>query len=429
MRTERTVKRRDVLRWAGPATAALAVTPAILALPGQQGGNESPTLEPGPPEHVGMSSERLEDVFARIARRVEDGLYPGATALIARHGVIVGHRAFGHKVHGQTNEPVTLDTMFDVLSMTKVVATAIAALVLVDEGEMALHEPASTWLPEMAVNGKGDITIHDMLRYASGLPVDNQLLDEPDRAAVWQHMAETSLAYPPGTQILYSDLAYRLLGRVIEAAAGMPLDAFVRMMVWGPLGMSSTMFKPAPALQHRIAATGPTDRRSYMVRGEVQDDQDFALGGVVGCDGVFSTARDMAVFCQMLLNRGRYGNTRILSRPLARAMVRNQTPEVDEAQAKLSPLNDLLVGPKGYGWEIWSPRFSTGGMRLSPKSYGKVGGAGTFMWVDPSRDLIGVLLTNHGLPFPFDGRNWNLLLDAVGCTEFYDGVIAAVEHP
>ncbi|AKT41568.1 serine hydrolase domain-containing protein [Chondromyces crocatus] len=427
MRTERTVRRRDLLRWAGPAAAALAVTPAILALPGQQGGHPAPTLAPGLPEYVGMSAARLEDVFARIARRVEDGLFPGATALIARKGMIVGHRAFGTKVRDHETEPVTLDTIFDVQSMTKVLATAIAALVLVDDGDLSLHEPASTWLPEMAVNGKADLTIHDMLRYSAGLPVDNQHLDETNLALVWQRMAETPLDYAPGTQVLYSDVTYRLLGKVIEAAAGMPLDAFVRMAVWGPLGMTNTMFRPAPALRHRIAATGYSERRGYLVRGEVQDEQDFALGGVVGCDGAFSTALDLAVFCQMLLNKGVYGDTRILSRHLARAMVKDQTPQVDEAVANQSPLNDLLVGPKSYGWEIWSPRFSTGGMRLSPKSYGKVGGAGTFMWVDPAREIIGVLLTNHGLPNPFSGKNWNLLLDAVGCTEFYDGIIAAVD--
>ncbi|HSN98380.1 MAG TPA: serine hydrolase domain-containing protein, partial [Candidatus Nanopelagicales bacterium] len=286
----------------------------------------------------------------------------------------------------------------------------------------------ATWLPHFAANGKGAITVHDMLRYSAGLPVDSQHLDNPDDAAVWQLMAETGLEYQPGAKVQYSDLTYRLLGKMLEAAAGMDLDSFTRQAVWGPLGMHDTMYNPPPALRPRIAATAFSERRGYLVRGEVQDEQDFALGGVTGCDGVFSTSRDLAVFCQMLLNRGRHGQTRILSKHLAREMVKDQTPQVDHATADQSPIADLLFGPKAYGWEIWAPRFSTGGMRLSPGSYGSVGGAGTYMWVDPERELVAVLLTNHGLPVPFTEKGWNLLLDATGSGEFFDGVVAAIEH-
>lgn len=426
MGTQYAFNRRDLLRWAGRAAAAAAVAPLLFTLTGAHTERSRP-LTQGDPEDVGMSPDRLEDVFARIARRVGDGLFPGATALVARHGVIVGHRAFGVKVRGNDDEPVTLDTIFDVQSMTKVVATAISAMVLVDRGVITLETPVAALLPEFAANGKAHVTVRDVLRYSSGLPVDNQLLDNPDDAAVWRLMAETALEYPTGTSVLYSDLGYRLLGRMIEAAAGMNLDAFARHAVWGPLGMHDTMFNPPASLLHRIAATGYSEVRGYLVRGEVQDEQDFALGGITGCDGVFSTAMDLAIFCQMILNRGRYGGARVTSRELAREMVKDQTPHADEAAASLSPLMDLLVGPKGFGWERWAPRFSTGGMRLSHRSYGSIGGAGTFMWVDPERELIGVLLTNHGLPSPFTEQAWNLLLDATAPGEFYDGIVAAMD--
>ncbi|KYF74936.1 serine hydrolase [Sorangium cellulosum] len=407
--------------------AMVAATAPALGSSDAWRGVDCTTLTAGRPEDVGMSSDRLEDVFARIQRRVSDGLFPGATALVARRGVVVGHRAFGTKVAG-ADEPVTLDTIFDLQSMTKVLSTAASALALVQERVIALDAPVARYLPEFAANGKGAITVHDMLRYSSGLPVDNQFLDVADEETVWRLMAETPLEYTPGTSVLYSDLTYRLLGRMIAAAAGEDLDTVAGTRIWGPLGMNDTMYNPPPALHERVAATGYSDLRGHMCRGEVQDEQDWALGGVTGCDGVFSTARDIAVFCQMVLNGGAYGGAEILRPDLVRRMKRNNTPQVTEAATDTSPIENLLLTPKGLGWELWTRRFSNGGMRLSPRSYGKAGGAGTFMWVDPDHEIIGVLLTNHGLPQPFDALHWSRMLDAVGCAEFFDGIINAVHH-
>ncbi|WP_437591707.1 serine hydrolase domain-containing protein [Sorangium sp. So ce1000] len=402
--------------------AVAAVAPALGSEPWSD--VCSTTLTPGRPEDVGMSSDRLEDVFARIQRRVNDALFPGATALVARHGVIVGHRAFGSKVAG-SDEPVTLDTIFDLESMSKVLSTAAAALALVQERVIRLNTPVARHLPDFAANGKGAITVYDMLRYSSGLPMDNQCLDE-DVETAWCIMAETPLEYPTGRSVLYSDLTYRLLGRMLEAAAGEDLHTIACERVWRPLGMNDTMYNPPTDIVERIAATGYSSRRGCVVRGEVQDEQDFALGGITGCDGVFSTALEIAVFCQMILNGGAYGGAEILRPDLVRQMKKNNTPQVTAAATDTSPINNLLLTPKGLGWELWTRRFSNGGTRLSPRSYGKAGGAGTFMWVDPDREIIGVLLTNHGLPQPFDEIGWNRMLDNIGCAEFFDGVINAV---
>ena len=423
MGTNRVIHRRRLLQELGKAVAVAAVAPSVLGLAGH--GSQVVELYEASPGDVGMSAERLDDVFARISRRVNDNLFPGATAMVVRQGAIVGHRAFGTKVRG-ADEPVTLDTLFDVQSMTKVLSTAIVAMVLADRGVIRFDEPVVKYLPDFAANGKAAVTIRDMLRYSAGLPLDNQHLDNPDDAQVWQLMAHTPLEYTPGSAVLYSDLTYRLLGRALEAAAGMNLDAFAREAVWGPLGMNDTMYDPPASIQSRIAATGYSERRGYVIRGEVQDEQDFALGGITGCDGVFTTARDVAIFCQMILNRGRYSGERVLSAHLAREMVKNQTPHADATQTDQSPLTNLLQTPKGFGWEKWTRRFSNGGMRLSPQSFGKAGGAGTFMWIDPERELIGVLLTNHGLPVPFDEIGWNRMLDDVGCGEFFDGIVNAI---
>ncbi len=383
-------------------------------------------LTPGAAGEVGMSADRIEDVFARLQRRVSDGLFPGAVALIARRGVIVGHRAFGAKVPSG-GEPVTLDTLFDVESMTKVLATAPSVMILAHQRALRLEDAVARYLPCFAANGKSGVTVRDMLRYSSGLPADNQLLDDPDRGAVWRFMEETALEYPPGARVGYSDLTYRLLGRLVEAVAGTDLDAFARRHVWAPLGMDDTLYNPPATRVPRIAATGFSARRGRLVRGEVEDEQDFALGGICGCDGVFSTALDVAIFCQTLLNGGSYGGAAILTPGAVREMVANQTPQVTAAGTDLSPLANLLFTPKGYGFELATRRFSTGGMRLSPRSYGKTGGAGTFLWIDPERRLFGVLLTNHGLPVPFDERGWNRLVDSTAPGELFDGVIGAID--
>jgi CubicO group peptidase (beta-lactamase class C family) len=232
-----------------------------------------------------------------------------------------------------------------------------------------------------------------MLRYSAGLPVDNQFLDNPNRDEVWKlmaetkleyptgTMAETKLEYPTGTMVEYSDLTYRLLGRMIEAVVGTDLNKFCHDNIWQPLGMRDTMYNPPAELKQRIAATAKSEMRGYLVRGEVQDEQDFKLGGIVGCDGLFSTTMDIAIFCQMFLNGGTYNGVQILKPDLIAEMVKNQTPQINEADTDTSLINNLILTPKGYGWELFTYRFSSGGMRLTHGvSYGKAGGAGTFMW-------------------------------------------------
>ncbi|WP_437587276.1 serine hydrolase domain-containing protein [Sorangium sp. So ce1000] len=423
----RSFNRRRLLQGLGRTVAAAALAPAVLPIRVAEAHVQTAyeELAPGRPERVGVCSERLEDVFARVQRRVNDGLFPGAVALIARKGKIIGHRAFGSRVRG-ADEPVTLDTLFDLLSITKVLATATSAMILVQDGVLRMNDRVADFIPEFAANGKQAITVCDMLRYTAGLPMDSQFLDDPDDESVWRRMAESPLEYATGTQVLYSDLTYRLLGRVIEVATGMDLDAFAKARIWGPLGMRDTTFNPSAALISRTAATGYSDLRGRVVRGEVQDDQDYALGGIAGCDGAFSTARDIAVFCQMILNGGRYGGVRVLSRNAAAAMVSNQTPVVTAEETDVSPMSNLLKTPKGYGFELATHRFSNGGSRLSKGSYGKAGGTGCFLWIDRRRELIGVILTNHGLPTPFDDIGWNRMLDAVGNAEFFDGIVNSI---
>jgi CubicO group peptidase (beta-lactamase class C family) len=426
------ISRSALARMTGATALGLAAAPQVAGARSTRGSNHghqhrASVLTDGRAGDVDMDADALEDAFARIARRATDGRFPGAVALVARRGIVVGERAFGVRVAG-TSEATTVDTLFDLESMTKVLATATAAMMLVDRGKLSLTAPVAKYLPGFVANGKGGVLVRDLLRYSSGLPVDNPKVDTDDIAAIWAFMEQTPLEYPTGTQVEYSDLGYRLLGRLVETVAGMSLDAFAKREIWGPLGMSDTTYNPPPALVPRCAATGPGSLglRPGPLRGQVQDDQDWKVGGIVGCDGAFATARDVAIFSQAILNGGSYGDVKLLPRKLVAAMVANQTPQVTEAATDQDATTNLLFTPKGYGFELWTHRFSPGGMRLTPASYGKTGGAGTFMWIDPKRELVAVLLTNHGLPVPFDQPGWNRLIDDVASAEFYDGVVGAI---
>jgi CubicO group peptidase (beta-lactamase class C family) len=426
------ISRSALARMTGATALGLAVAPEVAGARDRHRSagrhlHRASVLTDGRAGDVGMDSDALEDAFARVARRAADGRFPGAVALVARRGIVVGERAFGVRVAG-TGEATTTDTLYDLESMTKVLATATAAMILADRRKLSLTAPVATYLPGFAANGKGGVLVRDLLRYSSGLPVDNPKVDTDDIAAIWAFMEQTALEYPTGSQVEYSDLGYRLLGRLVETVAGMSLDAFAKREIWGPLGMRDTTYNPAPSLASRCAATGPGSLglRPGPLRGQVQDDQDWKVGGIVGCDGAFATARDVAVFSQAILNGGSYGDVRLLPRKLVAAMVANQTPQVTEAATDQDATTNLLFTPKGYGFELWTHRFSPGGMRLSPGSYGKTGGAGTFMWIDPKRELIGVLLTNHGLPVPFDQPGWNRLIDDIAPGEFYDGIVGAI---
>jgi CubicO group peptidase (beta-lactamase class C family) len=425
--TRRTFIKAGGLLVGGAAVTSLELETAPLTYAATGDGR---TLQEGHPAEAGMSQARLDDVAARLQNRVDRGLIPGAVIWVARHGKTVLHKAFGVREVGK--DSMTEDTLFDLESNTKVLATAISYMILVERGAVHMSDRVAKYLPHFATNGKAHVTIRDMLRYSSGLPADialpgaPNLADVPSPDKLWRLMEETPLEYPTGSKVEYSDLTYRLLGHVLEAATGQNLQQFARANVWSKLGMSRTTYNPLDNgfSVSEIAATGPGswNLRMGTIRGVVEDDFDWVMGGIVGCDGLFSTARDIAVFLQMILNGGSYGGVRIVSPSTIRMMTADQTPQVTEA-TDTDPISNLLFTHKGYGWELWTHRFSSGGMRLTSKSFGKAGGAGTFFWADPQRDLFGVILTNHGLPVPFDAPGWATMLDAIGVYQFFDGVI------
>ena len=426
------ISRRSFIKAGGAVIGGAAITGLNLETEALEAfaADGGRALREGGAADVGMSQARLHDVAARVQNRIDRGLMPGAVVLVARHGRVVLHQAMGAKESGK--DAMTKETLFDLESNTKVLATAISYMLLVERRVVSLGDPIAKFLPNFATNGKEHVTLRDMLRYSSGLPIDinlpgaPNLADVPSPSALWTLMEETPLEYPTGTKVEYSDLTYRLLGHTFEAITGQNLQQFAKANVWSKLGMTRTTYNPLDNgfTVSDTAATGPGswNLRIGTIRGVVEDDFDWVMGGIVGCDGLFSTARDVAVFLQMILNDGSYGGAKIVSPSTVRMMTADQTAQVNET-VDVDPISNLLFTHKGYGWELWTHRFSSGGMRLTPGSFGKAGGAGTFFWVDRRRDLFGVFLTNHGLPVPFDGPGWAAMLDNIGVYEFYDGVI------
>ena len=426
------ISRRSFIKAGGAVIGGAAITGLNLETEALEAfaADGGRALREGGAADVGMSQARLHDVAARVQNRIDRGLMPGAVVLVARHGRVVLHQAMGARESGK--DAMTKDTLFDLESNTKVLATAISYMLLVERRVVSLSDPIAKFLPNFATNGKEHVTLRDMLRYSSGLPIDinlpgaPNLADVPSPSALWTLMEETPLEYPTGTKVEYSDLTYRLLGHTFEAITGQNLQQFAKANVWSKLGMTRTTYNPLDNgfTVSDTAATGPGswNLRIGTIRGVVEDDFDWVMGGIVGCDGLFSTAHDIAVFLQMILNDGSYGGVKIVSPSTVRMMAADQTPQVNET-VDVDPISNLLFTHKGYGWELWTHRFSSGGMRLTPGSFGKAGGAGTFFWVDRRRDLFGVFLTNHGLPVPFDGPGWAAMLDNIGVYEFYDGVI------
>jgi len=427
--------RRYALALAAGVAASVIGVPtgrrALAALP--EGGSPlASTLTFAAPAQAGFNPQALDAAFAFIRDRVDAGTIPGAVALVARHGRIAAWRAYGHiDRRGGTMRP---DAIFDLESISKVVATAPAVMMLVERGLLHLDAPVSRYMPAFAARGKENVTVRDMLRYSAGLDVDVAFQDTStprasadgvDRA--WALMLRQAPVVPPRSQVLYSDLTYRTLGHLVEAVTGERLDRFAYQNIFEPLGLTSTHYFPAvPAtpLLDRVAGTRYSTLRRRYLRGEMADEQDWWLGGVVGCDSVFSDAYDLAVFNQMMLNGGAYGATRLLGTQTVAAMTRDQTPRV--APQRRDYLDGLLLTPKGYGWELSvDPRMSPGGSAFGHAAFGKSGGAGTFMWVDPRRQLIAIYLTNYGEPQPFTQAGWNKLVADIAPFRFFDLVAGA----
>src|SRR5438552_5517150 len=277
---------------------------------------------------AGMSLEQLARMDGAINEEISRYHLPGAVVLVSRKAQVVWRKAYGARALEPAREPMTTNTIFDLASLTKIVATATSIMILVERGKVALTDPLAKYIPEIKSAGRDRITIELLLTHRAGYAPDFDLRDRWTGydEAIKRLIAEP-LRNPPGARFVYSDIGYIALGEVVRRASGMSLDEFARRNIFVPLGMHDTGFKPRASLHPRIA---PTERRrgqlSYLgdtgqnagdegekwLRGEVHDPTSYRMGGVAGHAGLFSTADDLAIYCQMILNGGRYGQTRIL---------------------------------------------------------------------------------------------------------------------
>ncbi len=330
------------------------------------------------PRSVGMSAERLATIDRVVRRGITAGGYPGASVVIGRRGAAVMQKGFGHLGWTASSPDVDADkTIYDLASLSKVIGTTTAAMILFDEGRLDLDAPVSTYLPEFVGGNKELVTVRHLLTHRSGLPAGRELWRMTSSANdAKQIVINTPLACQPGACFVYSDLGADVLGWVVESVAGLRLDTFLSERVFKPLGMNDTFYNPPDSVRYRIAPTEVTPPRGYPLKGEVHDENAFALGGVAGHAGLFSTAADLAVFAQMMLNGGVYDDVRIFS------------------DSTVSLFTHRTAGTRALGWDTAEGQGGSGEY-LTHAAYGHTGYTGTSIWIDPDRQMFVVLLTNR----------------------------------
>jgi beta-glucosidase-like glycosyl hydrolase/CubicO group peptidase (beta-lactamase class C family) len=344
-------------------------------------------LRPGAPE----MSAQLKPAHALLHRAVADGAFSGGVLAVGWKGRLSIH-AFGKLVGGGKARKVAADSIYDIASLTKPIVTTTVAMMLVQQQRLDVDVPVENYIPDFAaaVNSDPDpgwrtqVTVRMLLLHDSGLPAHRDFYKKAKgRDAVLSSVLAEPLVHEPGTQKEYSDLGFILLGEIIERLTGESLDAFATREIFQPLGMDHSMFNPARRLRHDIAPTEmDTAYRKKLVWGEVHDENAWAMGGIAGHAGLFSTARDVAIFAQMILNGGIYAHQRLFSR----ATIERFTSKVAIGQSA-----------GATGWDVPTEN-SSSGRYFSSKSFGHTGFTGTTLWIDPERELFVVLLTNRVNP-------------------------------
>jgi beta-glucosidase-like glycosyl hydrolase/CubicO group peptidase (beta-lactamase class C family) len=338
------------------------------------------------------SEAQLQPAFTLLENAVADKAFPGAALAVGYHGKVSYH-TFGKLSYDQDSPSVKSDTMYDLASLTKVVVTTTLVEKLV-EGDFAsplnLDAPIERYLPEWASGPQPEwrhrVTVRNLMTHTSGLPPFKEYWrTSTGKQDTLSRIFVEPLEYEPGTKVVYSDLGIILMAEIIQRLTGKPLDQLANEYIFGPLGMKNSMYTPPKKLWPEIAPTEVDNQlRHHLVQGEVHDENAFAIGGVSGHAGVFSTAPDLAAFCQMLLNGGVYAHNRILKRA---TLAEFTTPQA------------LAKNTRTLGWVAHSENgngFS--GHYFSAHSYGHTGFTGTSLWIDPEKDLFVVLLTNRVNP-------------------------------
>jgi beta-N-acetylhexosaminidase len=345
------------------------------------------TLHPAP----SAMSDNLKPVYALLDRAVADGAFPGGVLAVGLNGQLVVH-AFGQLERGGEPRETDTNSIYDVASLTKPIVTTTALMMLVQQHRLDMDLPVGSYLPDFAASAQSDpdpswraqVTVRMLLLHDSGLPGHRDFYKEAKgHDAILSRVVAEALIHKPGTQVEYSDLGFILLGEIVERLTGQALDAFAKQKIFAPLGMDRSLFNPPRSLRKNIAPTeNDSTYRKRLIRGEVHDENAWAMGGIAGHAGLFSTAPDVAAFAQMILNGGMYAHERLLARSTIQQFTARETIG-DSARA--------------LGWDVPAEP-SSSGRYFSPKSFGHTGFTGTSLWIDPERKLFVALLTNRVYP-------------------------------
>lgn len=330
------------------------------------------------PSAVGMSAERLATIDRVVRRGMTAGGYPGASVVIGRRGAAVLQRGYGHLGWTKESPDVNADrTIYDLASLSKVIGTTTGAMILYDEGRLDLDAPVSRYIPEFSGGDKDLVTVRMLLTHRSGLPAGRELWRMSSNAIDARRIVlSTPLVNKPGSVFVYSDLGADVLAWVVESISGLSLDTYLTERVFKPLGMNDTFYNPPDSVRYRVAPTEVAPPRGYPLKGEVHDENAFALGGVAGHAGLFSTASDLAIFAQMMLNGGEYDDVRIFS------------------DSTVSLFTKRSAGTRALGWDT-ADGDGGSGEYLTSAAFGHTGYTGTSIWIDPEREMFVVLLTNR----------------------------------
>ncbi|MBZ5511505.1 MAG: DUF1343 domain-containing protein [Acidobacteriia bacterium] len=352
---------------------ALAV-PAAAQTSARKPAGKSAAKKPKPSSTTDARLSVLDRIFNQA---VAEHQIPGAVVLVGHDGKVVFRKAYGYRSLEPRRETMTLDTIFDMASLTKCMATAVAVMQLVQDGQVQLNDPVARYIPAFSANGKQDITVRQLLTHYSGLP-DDLDLKQPwhGRDTAFRMAMDETPVYTPGSRFFYSDVNYEVLGFLVERVSGMALEKYASVHIFQPLKMQETTYLPPASWRPRIAPT-EYDEGGHMLRGVVHDPTARRMGGVAGHAGVFSTANDLAKLAQAMLD----GGAPVLSPLMVEKMT---TPQ--------QPPNATSV--RGFGWDIDTPFSSNRGDLLPVGSFGHTGFTGTSLWIDPVTRTYIIILAN-----------------------------------
>lgn len=322
-----------------------------------------------------------EKILSFLQKEIDLQHIPGAVISISHNGNILMEEAIGNRAIYPEEQTMNLDTVFDLASLTKVVATLPVLLKLIDDGEIRLDDNVAFFLPEFAQNEKEHITLKELLTHTSGLPAHRQYyVEDLTTDQILNRIYRESLEVPTGSKVIYSDLGLITLYKIIEVITKQKFASFVEKEIFTPLEMFETGFHPTFE-KERFAATEYSEKLKEYKYGIVHDDNTESMGGISGHAGLFSTVQDLQKYAEMIENNGVYKGKQILSESVLHLSRKNYTAFDQEH--------------RGLGWILKSPIFSSCGDLFAEGSYGHTGFTGTSIWFDPSVNLNVILLTNR----------------------------------